>query len=242
MAEGRLIWCGPLREGMAVHPETAPPPLGPHENSRWYSFPRMGFQRLWPVEGQPVDDQPLQKGTPYALLVIPDCFETYPSNSEVVRGPNNEPMPKWEKRQILGDHRAQDLARRWNPWDEGQRTAGWGVVAIAGQAPTAAEYEMACERRKVYLQRHFEQAVRSYKMAQAGKPGKAVYDLSDLLVAEELGRKLPDVLTAADAAPADEEMKACPFCAETIKAAAKVCRFCNRELEEMAAAGGGKKR
>jgi hypothetical protein len=30
----------------------------------------------------------------------------------------------------------------------------------------------------------------------------------------------------ADAGPT----KACPFCAETIKLAAKVCRFCNREL------------
>jgi len=29
---------------------------------------------------------------------------------------------------------------------------------------------------------------------------------------------------------AAEPTKACPFCAETIKAAAKVCRFCRREL------------
>lgn len=32
------------------------------------------------------------------------------------------------------------------------------------------------------------------------------------------------------AAPPLGDTKACPFCAETIKAAAVVCRFCNREL------------
>ncbi|HEU4384501.1 MAG TPA: hypothetical protein VFR85_13525 [Anaeromyxobacteraceae bacterium] len=32
------------------------------------------------------------------------------------------------------------------------------------------------------------------------------------------------------AAPEPGSTKICPFCAETIKQAAKVCRFCNREL------------
>ena len=27
------------------------------------------------------------------------------------------------------------------------------------------------------------------------------------------------------------EIKACPYCAETIKSAARICRFCNREIE-----------
>ena len=32
---------------------------------------------------------------------------------------------------------------------------------------------------------------------------------------------------------APAESKACPFCAETIKSAAKVCRFCSRDLPEV---------
>lgn len=33
------------------------------------------------------------------------------------------------------------------------------------------------------------------------------------------------------AAPADSgDTRACPYCAETIKRAARICRFCNREL------------
>ena len=35
----------------------------------------------------------------------------------------------------------------------------------------------------------------------------------------------------APAAPAEGETRSCPFCAETIKAAARVCRFCGRALD-----------
>jgi hypothetical protein len=48
-------------------------------------------------------------------------------------------------------------------------------------------------------------------------------------------RRIKDLVEAAQTQqlPAHSDQaptKACPFCAETIKEAAKVCRFCNREL------------
>lgn len=53
---------------------------------------------------------------------------------------------------------------------------------------------------------------------------------------KEDARRIRDLVTATQTAqlPAAAEggpTRACPFCAETIKAAAKVCRFCNRALD-----------
>jgi hypothetical protein len=51
-------------------------------------------------------------------------------------------------------------------------------------------------------------------------------------------QRIRDLVTAAQTVhlPAGAEggpTRACPYCAETIKAAAKVCRFCNRALVEV---------
>jgi hypothetical protein len=43
-------------------------------------------------------------------------------------------------------------------------------------------------------------------------------------------RKVSQDLPGADAAPTAESRR-CPFCAETIKAEALVCRFCNRDID-----------
>jgi hypothetical protein len=53
-------------------------------------------------------------------------------------------------------------------------------------------------------------------------------------------RRIKDLIEAAQTqhlpAKTDEgETKVCPFCAETIKQAARVCRFCGRELPMTAA-------
>jgi hypothetical protein len=46
-------------------------------------------------------------------------------------------------------------------------------------------------------------------------------------------RSLVEAVQARHLASGAEQgpTRVCPFCAETIKAAAKVCRFCNRELD-----------
>jgi hypothetical protein len=42
-----------------------------------------------------------------------------------------------------------------------------------------------------------------------------------------------DVPPSASGDATVSETRSCPYCAETIKRAAKVCRFCNRELPEI---------
>jgi hypothetical protein len=44
------------------------------------------------------------------------------------------------------------------------------------------------------------------------------------------GRALSRLLSSAELPPAGNDTKPCPWCAETIKTAARVCRFCGKEL------------
>jgi len=53
-----------------------------------------------------------------------------------------------------------------------------------------------------------------------------------ILVAESKKPTKPQRVIIEATADAVEEFEPCPFCAEPIRAAAKVCRFCNRDLPE----------
>lgn len=50
--------------------------------------------------------------------------------------------------------------------------------------------------------------------------------------AKEIQRLIQALQASCGGAPSAEsgDTRACPFCAETIKKAARICRFCNREL------------
>lgn len=54
---------------------------------------------------------------------------------------------------------------------------------------------------------------------------------SDARRIKELIESLQAHLGSGASAGPDVDTKACPWCAETIKKAAKVCRYCNRELD-----------
>ncbi|MBN1917537.1 MAG: PH domain-containing protein [Verrucomicrobia bacterium] len=95
------------------------------------------------------------------------------------------------------------------------RMLGYGLVQIQ----TAGEAGIT-EQLKIMSPRAFREAIFEQREAYLEKMS---------------GRSRPE-----KPAPAEEKLipgvtKECPFCAEIIKAKARICRFCNRELPEDAA-------
>jgi len=58
----------------------------------------------------------------------------------------------------------------------------------------------------------------------------AIFGVFALLVVACLGKLPEEGSAAAMALEASEPMKVCPQCAETVKAAAKVCRYCGHNF------------
>ena len=96
------------------------------------------------------------------------------------------------------------------------RMLGYGIVQIqtAGEAGVTEEAKIMHPRefRQAVFEQREDYAVRTAKLAQMAGRGR----LKETPPAEP---KLVNGVT-----------KECPFCAEIIKAKAKVCRFCSREL------------
>ncbi len=59
---------------------------------------------------------------------------------------------------------------------------------------------------------------------------EAIFEQREDSLEQMAGRARPEQTSPTEPQPVAGVMKECPFCAEIIKAKAKVCRFCNREL------------
>jgi len=90
------------------------------------------------------------------------------------------------------------------------RMLGYGLVQIQ----TAGEVGVT-EEAKIMNPREFRQAI---------------FEQREAYLEQMSGHVRPEQPAPAEAQVVPGVTKECPFCAEIIKAKAKVCRFCNREL------------
>ena len=119
----------------------------------------------------------------------------------------------------------------------------WGVLSHhAKESPldkvNNISYEQTLTGRmlgygSVQIQTAAEMGATTYDLVTNPKGLKDAVTRSQEKMKETQIAEQADALAEAmqrQAAPAEGETKACPFCAETIKVNAKICRFCGRDV------------
>lgn len=152
----------------------------------------------------------------YSKLVVLDTFATCKNFSSGALYP--APVPA----SVVADN----LIQAWTKGRVGtsqDSQLGPGILICAGPEPTEAEVASAKELQTAYFRKLVNDADASFS-----KEGSLNISDDHRMAAEWMGTK--DRKWAQPITPA--ETKRCPACAEEIKAAALICRFCNTNIRK----------
>jgi uncharacterized membrane protein len=114
---------------------------------------------------------------------------------------------------------------------KGRSVVGWCFLALL--IGWIAVIILACTTNLLEQARQLER-VEKGALEDARRAESAQKAAEHRAAMAELNAEATKVQLAQKAAAAPGDTRDCPYCAETIKAAAKVCRFCNRDVEPLA--------